>query len=92
VPALPGAFIKAPHLRHGRSLIITQLPNADPDTAEIDSAVPSQVLNGYRTNMLLEKGLSGKACWGVNGVPEGPSIVRVGDRVHVMARFDERAC
>jgi hypothetical protein len=47
---------------------------------------------GYRANMLLEKGLSGKACWGVNGVPEGPSIVRVGDRVHVMARFDERAC
>jgi uncharacterized protein YcbX len=68
-----------------------QLPNTDPDTAQLDGAVPSKVLMGYRTGIALEKGLFGKACWGVNGVPEGSGVIRVGDRVRVTARFDEDA-
>jgi hypothetical protein len=51
-------------------------------------AVPNKVLNGFRTGIALEKNLFHKACFGVNGVPAGSGVIRVGDRMQVTAWYD----
>jgi hypothetical protein len=57
-----------------------QLPNVHPETGIRDKAVPFKVLMKFRT---IDPRMKMKACMGVNGVPTGSGVVKVGDRVHV---------
>jgi uncharacterized protein len=52
-----------------------------PETGIKDKAVPFKVLMKFRANIDLRMKM--KACMGVNGVPTGSGMVKVGDRVHV---------
>jgi uncharacterized protein len=58
-----------------------QLPNVDVTTGVRDNAVPYKILLKFRIGK--DPVQMSKPCFGVNGVPLGAGIVRVGDVVHV---------
>jgi uncharacterized protein YcbX len=57
-----------------------------PETGIRDQAVPFKVLIKFRK---VDPRMQRKACLGVNGVPAGSGVVRVGDRVHVKKLLSE---
>lgn len=62
-------------------VIITQLPNVNPQTGEKDNAVPFKVLMKFRTGLDPIHKL--KPCVGCNGVPAGEGVIAVGDEVYI---------
>lgn len=61
------------------------LPNVSPETGVRDAAVPYKVIMKFRTG--LDPTQKMKPCVGCNGVPDGPGVVKVGDRVYVKKRL-----
>ena len=61
---------------------VSQLPTVDPKTGIRDAAVPYKVLMKFRTG--IDPANMNKPCFGVNGVPEGCGVVRVGDLIKVL--------
>jgi len=57
------------------------LPNVHPETGIRDKAVPFKVLMKFRSN--VDTRLKMEPCFGINGVPTGPGVVKVGDWVSV---------
>jgi len=63
------------------------LPIIDPETGARDKAVPFKVIMRFRTGK--DPARLSSPCFGCNGVPSAPGVVRVGDSVKVLKLMEQ---
>lgn len=53
-----------------------------------DATVPFKVLQKFRAGVDPDPRNKTQVCFGVNGIPRDDGVVRVGDRVRVLDRYE----
>lgn len=80
----PGAwYVESQQMEKETYSSCVQLPNVDPQTGIRDNAVPYKIMmKSGRGGLAPENKV--RPCMGINGVPGGSGVIRVGDRVTVL--------